>query len=312
MVSGNASGSWINATNWNGGIIANGTDNTADFSTLDITSNSIVTLDAARTIGNLVFADVTPSTNWVLNASSTNATLPAANVLTLSVSAGSPVINVSNQVATFGASVSGTSGFTKTGAGTLRLNGANTTLSSNINANAGILQAGNVTLGAQTPNGSTVLSNAVVVAPGATLYIIPGIAPTLKPAYVSGAGVGSTQGVIYADLSSLAQNNNATRWSIGLLTAGSPAVIMTNDTTIRVDGTNITALGSVMLIGHITTSNALTATPANFAYTLTKTGTGRLSIDPASGYTGGNIHVVGGGLKFGNNSDLQGFRDCDR
>jgi hypothetical protein len=43
-VSGDASGSWANATNWNNGVIADGADNTADFSTLDITTtNSIVT-----------------------------------------------------------------------------------------------------------------------------------------------------------------------------------------------------------------------------------------------------------------------------
>ena len=70
---------------------------------------------------------------------------------------------------------------------------------------------------------------------------------------------------------------------------------MLGDTTIRVDGTNNSPLASAMLIGHITTSNALTATPANFTnYTLTKTGTGQLRIDPANGYSGGNIHIVGG------------------
>lgn len=302
LVSGDASGSWAIATNWNNGVIADGADNTADFSTLDITSNSIVTLDGARTIGNLIFGDTTLSTNWVLNTGT-------GGPLTLDVTAGTPTITANNGTNTIGAVLAGTKGFNKAGTGTLRLNGANnTTLSSNININAGILQVGNNNaLGATTPNGSTVLSNAVVIASGATLHVIAGQAPTLKPAFISGAGVGGTQGAIFADLSGLANGNSATRWSIGLLTAVSPGVIMTNDATIRVDGTNNSVTASSMLIGHITTSNAVTGIPVNYTgYTLTKAGTGQLRIDPASGYTGGNIHIVGGSLAWGNNQDLLG------
>ena len=300
LVNGNASGTWSTAANWNNGVIADGTDNTANFSTLNITTNSTVTLDTARNIGNLIFGDTTPDNGWTLTGST----------LTLQVSSGIPTITANNGSNTVSTVFAGTNGFNKAGTGIVRLNGANSILFSNININAGILYAGNAAaLGAPIVNTTGSLSNAVVIAPSATLGVIAGIAPALKPAYVSGTGVGGTQGAIYADLSSQAQNQNNTRFSIGLTVVQTPAVIMTNDTTIRVDGTNIDALGSVMLIGHITTSNAITGHAANdINITLTKTGTGRLSIDPAAGYSGGNIHVAQGGLRLGNNNDILSFQ----
>ena len=297
LVNGDASGNWGTAANWNNGVIAAGADNTADFSTLNLTTNSTITLDVSPTIGNLIFGDTAPDNNWLLTG----------GTLTLQVSSGVPTITAINAANTINSVLAGTSGFAKAGAGTIRLGGANnTTLSGNIKVNAGILQvANNNALGATTPNGSTTLSNAVVVASGATLVISPGIQPNLKPVYVSGNGVGGTNGAVYANLGSLAQNNNGTRLSISLLTAVSPAVIMTGDTTIRVDGTNSGPLGSVVLIGHITTSNTLTGIPANYTnYTLTKIGMGRFSVDPASGYSGGNLHIAEGSIKFGNNNDL--------
>ena len=302
LVSGDASGSWANVTNWNNGVIATNTDSTADFSLLDITTNSTVTLDGARTIGNVNFGDTTPNANWALNPGT-------GGTLTLNVTTGTPTITANSGSNIISAVLAGTNGFTKAGAGTLRLNGANT-VSGNILINAGILQVGNSTaLGVTTPASSTVLSNAVVVASGATISVLPTFQPNFHTTYVGGTGVGGTQGAIYSDLSSQAQNQNNTRYCIGLLTAANPAVIMTNDTTIRVDGTNFDALGSVMLIGHITTSNALTGHFANDTnITLTKTGTGRLTIDPAAGYSGGNIHLAQGGLRFGNVNDILGYQ----
>jgi autotransporter-associated beta strand protein len=301
LVNGDASGPWSAAANWSGGTIADGADSAADFSTLDLTTNSIVTLDTTRTIGNLIFGDTAPGNNWLLTGST----------LTLQTSSGTPTITANNGSNTVSAVLAGTTGLAKAGVGTLDLSAANnTTLSGNINVNAGILAVGNNNaLGATTANGSATLSNAVMIADGATVQVLGGIGPNLHTAYAGGSGVGGTQGVIYSDLSGLAQGNTSTRWSISLLTAASPGMIMLGDTTIRVDGTNNSPLASVMLIGHITTSNALTATPVNFTnYTLTKIGTGQLRVDPANGYTGGNIHVAQGSLAFGNNGDLPSFQ----
>ncbi len=80
LVSGNASGSWGDAANWSGGI-PNATNAVADFSTLNITVNSTVTNDAARTVGTLKFNDTAAGNNWTLTGSS----------LTLATSSGAPI-----------------------------------------------------------------------------------------------------------------------------------------------------------------------------------------------------------------------------
>jgi autotransporter-associated beta strand protein len=111
-----AGGTWSTSGNWSGGVVANGIDSTADFSTLNIAGNPTVTLDSARTIGNLIFGDaVTPSNDWTL----------ASNTLTLDLSSGSPTINVVNRTATINSLLAGTDGFTKTGAGSLVLTSTN-------------------------------------------------------------------------------------------------------------------------------------------------------------------------------------------
>jgi autotransporter-associated beta strand protein len=300
LVNGDASSVWSVAANWNNGIIADGADNTADFSTLNITTNSTVTLDTARTIGNLIFGDTTPDNNWTLTG----------GTLTLQTSSGIPTITANNGTNIIASTLAGTMGFNKAGNGIITLNGANnTTLSSNININAGILQVGNNNaLGAIISNGGTI-SNAVTIASGATLEVLGGIQPNFKSVFVSGAGFNGTKGAIYADLSGQGQNTSNTRLSIGLTVSASPAVTLLGDTTIRVDGTNNTALAASMLFGQISTSNALTTIPVNYTnFTLTKTGTGQLRIDPANGYTGGNIHLTAGSLAFGNNGDLPAYQ----
>lgn len=111
-----ADGNWSDAANWSNGAVADGAGSTADFSTLDITADRTVTLDSSRTIGALNFGDTSGEQNWTLN--STN-----GNVLTLSAAA--PAIIVGENSATINAPLAGTSGFTKSGAGTLVLGGDN-------------------------------------------------------------------------------------------------------------------------------------------------------------------------------------------
>src|SRR5438045_672143 len=53
----NASGNWSNPSNWQGGVIANGSTAQAHFDTLDITTNVTVTLDSSRIIGELDVGD---------------------------------------------------------------------------------------------------------------------------------------------------------------------------------------------------------------------------------------------------------------
>jgi autotransporter-associated beta strand protein len=115
----NASGYWGTNNNWSSGIVANGTGFIADFSTINITANRMVTLDSARTIGGLKFGITTTGLqSW---------TLSGTNTLTLDAGGGNvPVIAVNQNTATISAPMSGSYGFTKTGGGALTLSGANT------------------------------------------------------------------------------------------------------------------------------------------------------------------------------------------
>ena len=137
-----ASGVWSAGANWLGGAIGDGTDATADFSTINITADRTVTLDSARSAGTLKFGDASGAQNWVLNSS-------GGSALTLAVSSGTPTIAVTN-TATINASLAGAAGLTKTGNGTLVLGG--------VNSYSGTTTITNGTLKLPTPvvNASTV------------------------------------------------------------------------------------------------------------------------------------------------------------
>jgi hypothetical protein len=49
------SGIWSETNNWSGGIVADGTNNAADFGKIDIVDDVTSHLDSARVIGNLTF-----------------------------------------------------------------------------------------------------------------------------------------------------------------------------------------------------------------------------------------------------------------
>ena len=106
-------GNWSDTNNWISSSIAAGSGNIADFSTLSLPTNLIVTLDSPRTISTLIFGDTTSAYNWALTGT---------NTLTLGAS---PNINVENQTATISAPLAGLAGLTKTGLGALTLNVSN-------------------------------------------------------------------------------------------------------------------------------------------------------------------------------------------
>jgi autotransporter-associated beta strand protein len=107
-------GSWADSANWQGGIIAQGADSTADFSTLSLSADATVTLDGAQTIGTVIFGDRAAAHSWFLNTG-------AGGPLTFSGSTYPTAIIVSNQTATIGAELAGTQGLTQSGNGTLVL-----------------------------------------------------------------------------------------------------------------------------------------------------------------------------------------------
>ena len=112
-----ASGNWSSTGNWSGGIVADGTSYTADFSTVNISADRTVTLDSSRNIGALKFGDGAGAQNWIVTNS-------GGSVLTLNNNSTSPAILVTN-TATLALPVAGTNGFTKSGPGTLILSGSN-------------------------------------------------------------------------------------------------------------------------------------------------------------------------------------------
>src|SRR5262245_44933539 len=80
----NAAGTynWSTTTNWQGGTVANGANNTANFTTANLTGPINVTLDSDRTIGSLVFDNPTNTFGWSIIGNS---------ILTLNNAAGPSV-----------------------------------------------------------------------------------------------------------------------------------------------------------------------------------------------------------------------------
>ncbi len=116
-----ADGNWGDSTKWTGNVVASGSGATAFF-TANLTANRTVTLDAPFTVGNITFTDTTTSSN--------DLTLAGANVLTLDVISGTPVIDVTQagRSLTISNVITGTKGLQKNGAGRLAVSGSNTYL----------------------------------------------------------------------------------------------------------------------------------------------------------------------------------------
>jgi autotransporter-associated beta strand protein len=133
-----AGGLWGTAGSWLSDIVATGSGSTADFNTLDITGDTTVDLDSARTIGNLVFGDTDTSSaaGWTLTNNGT-----PGNVLILAGTTPTITVNAlgDTKTATISAVVTGSSGLTKSGTGTLTLSAANACTGAT-NVDAGKLQ----------------------------------------------------------------------------------------------------------------------------------------------------------------------------
>jgi autotransporter-associated beta strand protein len=182
----NSDGSWAITASWSNNFTADGVGVTADFSAQTVVpgfgNNANVTLDGSWTVGRMIFGDLGNSYGWDVEAG-------AGGTLTLAAT-NTPVILVSNQTATIGAVLTGSSGLAKTGPGTLILTGGNTYSGGTVVAN-GTLQIGNATV-----NGS-IGSGAYGIASSARLYLDYATAAAPPWASTSGAGtleVNSAQG----------------------------------------------------------------------------------------------------------------------
>jgi autotransporter-associated beta strand protein len=136
---------WSDTASWQGGLVADGTGATADFSQ-DLANGVTVTMDASHNLGTLLFGDplATTANNWILTGS-------GGSVLTLAGT--TPTITVNNgtvtNVAVLALPLAGTSGLTETGNGTLFLAGSNN-YSGNTVVSAGTLRLTNTVAGVST------------------------------------------------------------------------------------------------------------------------------------------------------------------
>jgi autotransporter-associated beta strand protein len=300
-----AGGSWANTANWSNGVVANASGVTADFSTLNLTSNASVTVDGAPTVGRLIFGDTTPDHNWTLSAGS-------GGPLTL-VSSNIPAIAVNNQTTTINAVLAGTQGLNKTGAGYLTLGGANsylgtaTVLAGTLEAqaksgdqpyvvtNGATLKIGYTTGGgyantAMQIYGSGAAATTGLYLKGGTTYNVAGgvvvnYAPTTIRQYGSGlAGIGTFDINRTPGLSiSAAASGSATDPNIQIVNAGYGMVITT------AAGAN-TATGDLVINGplHVTGQ-----------YGLLTEGNGSVRLNGVASPANAALNVIGGSVICG-------------
>ena len=298
-----ASSTWGTAANWLGGIIADGVDAIADFSTINITAARTVTLNTSRTIGTLIFGDTTPSHDWTLAAS-------GGSILTLGVTSGTPTVQVNNRMVTVSLVLAGTQGLNKTGTGTLLLSGANT-YSGDTTISAGVLRLG-ATGGIPSGAGK---GNVFVDASG-TLDL-----------GTTGGSINGLSGTGTIDKSQTGSatltigNNDATSTFSGVIknTAGTVNIAKVGAGTLTLNGTagntftgTTTVNGGVLVLSK-TTGNAVGGALTIGAGTVILTGSnqiadgGAVTINNAAGLldlngnsdTVGNTSVTGGSITTG-------------
>ena len=210
-------GLWSDPASWLNAVIADGSGNSADFSTLDITANNTAHLDSPRTLGSIVFGDTDPTTpaSWILDNGGV-----ASNTVTMA--GGTPRITV-NALGTGAnalvvASLAGTAGLTKAGAGTLVL-GSSNLLTGPLSLTGGFLQLG--------PGGSLNLgNNAVNLALNTRLMVEGG-------AFTTGGQVSAATGqmVIDSGTSSVGSFRTNSDFSAALVVNG--GVLTAGDVNIR-------------------------------------------------------------------------------
>jgi autotransporter-associated beta strand protein len=287
------SGAWSDTTTpggvWSGGIPADGTNSTANFTNVNITADQTITLDdTGRTIGNINFTDTTPTHNL---------TISGANPLTLARSSGTPTINVTQTGRTLyiRSQIAGSSGLSKSGTGILELSGTNTyTGTTTVSAGtlkltgANTIGAVNVTGGLLTIDGGTT-STGTFALPNASVSIINGgtlstSSGSAALAFSSGSSMTITGG-----------NGVTSTWNLNGGAIGT-VVNSQNIGTFLIDGAGYAGSARVTNVGTLTWGKTL----SNATLTLTNGGrmnvNGEVQIGNPYYNTFGNSNItIGGG-----------------
>ena len=319
-------GSWTVTNNWLNGMVGEGAELPVLFDTLTLAAHTTVTLDGARTVGSLAFADQGDVFNWTLTPGS-------GGVLTLA-DAGRPEINVSNRLATLSIVVSGTNGLAKTGDGTLVLHEVNT-FSGGVTVSGGTLDwqhnpnasAGTITVnaGATAKFHGTYLNNAYVVAnalAGNGAITAKSVASTTY-GYISFSGdLSGFTGTFtfdttlnYGELSVAANaDGSGAKWVVNR-TAGSYYLSVGQPGTYQLGelsgngalGAHYSSSVTTWEIGALGTDSTYDGVIRNSigsgVAALRKVGAGRLTLTQASAYSGGTV-VSNGVLEVGVNGNL--------
>ena len=169
-----AGGTWSTTANWSNNAVANGVGTPADFSELTLSGSATVTLNTPITVGSLTFGDQANANSWTLADG-------GVGPLTLNNGTNTPVIAVSNQTTTVSAALAGSSGFVKTGSGTLVLN------NHSVNSGPLVVSNGTVALNYNPGDGPT-----GTLAAGTTNTVNAGGTLLLNVEDVLGYGNGST------------------------------------------------------------------------------------------------------------------------
>jgi autotransporter-associated beta strand protein len=272
-------GNWSATGTWSGGAIADGADFTANFNGVNIAADQTITVDTARTIGNITFTDATTASN--------NLTLSGANPLTLDVTTGAPVINVTDatRTLTISSAITGSDGLTKSGAGTLLLSGANTYT------------------GATTVSVGTLRFNAATAIGGADRSV----------AVATGASVAAGYAMNNAFLNRLEETGNA--FNVNMVVASANALDFGSSTGASLPNAVLFGAGNTAYTGILTPGgntfrlgnlaaawgNANTFTMSALtgaSNSLVVSGTGLVVINAASTYKGTTTVNPGGSFRY--------------
>lgn len=295
--SGLASGNWSTTTNWVGAVVADGADNTADFSAIDLVNDLTVHLDTPRTIGSLIFgdADTASAGGWLLDNNGVS-----TNVLTIQSASSTITVNTlgTGKSATISAEVAG-GDINKSGDGNLILSGANT-FNGNLNINAGSV----------TINGANPAAKALFMRGVSSLTINSGGSLTTTNNYSSmGVAAGDVATVTVKGTGSFTAgdadfNVSDVNGSQGTLTVQDNATVSVAGTffvsknqnttgTLNLSGGTITAARNFVL-GQGTASNGIASITGG---SLSVNGETWIGNDP-----GGSAHLTqSGGAVSGNN-----------